>query len=281
MDSTPLDGGVQTVMVGALIGIAAALGAQYLLAWRNLRWTWALIPASVGVLATAALGSSESWPIALALGGIVTARWAFLLERRDREAGGDARRRARAAVGIGDALAARRGRASIRSGRFLGGGGFVIGVDLRGKPVRLGFGGRSGRHGLLVGASGSGKSNALLWCVARHVEADFGAVVVDMKGDQLLARRLEFEADRLGRPFYVWSLDGGDNWNPLARGNRSELKDKLIGSEEFSERHYEAMYERYLVNLFRAVEDSPANRNLRTVIRLSADAVVSAQRRAA
>jgi hypothetical protein len=200
MDSTPLDGGVQTVMVGALIGIAAALGAQYLLAWRNLRWTWALIPAGVGVLATAALGSSESWPIALALGGIVTARWAFLLERRDREAGGDARRRAREAVGIGDALAARRGRASIRSGRFLGGGGFVIGVDLRGKPVRLGFGGRSGRHGLLVGASGSGKSNALLWCVTRHVEADFGAVVVDMKGDQLLARRLEFEADRFGHP---------------------------------------------------------------------------------
>jgi ABC-type phosphonate transport system ATPase subunit len=55
------------------------------------------------------------------------------------------------------------------------------------------FGGTSGRHGLLLGASGSGKSNALLWCVARHIDAGFGAVVIDMKGDQLLERQIEAE----------------------------------------------------------------------------------------
>ncbi len=63
-------------------------------------------------------------------------------------------------------------------------------------------------------------------------------------------------------------LDGGDPWNPLGRGSRSELKDKLIGGEEFTERHYQAMYERYLLNVFRALEDKPKQRELRTVIRL-------------
>jgi hypothetical protein len=240
MRSSSLGGEMREALLGALLGIAVALGAQYALTWRNLRWTWALVPSGLGLVAAAGLGIVESWSVGLVVGGIVTARWTFLLERRDREAGGDARRRARQAVGIRDALAARRaGRSpTVEKGRYL------LGFDGRRRPVMLRFGGQSGRHGLLVGASGSGKSNALLWCVARHIEAGFGVVVVDMKGDQLLSRRLEREAERWGHPFYRWTLDGGDRWNPLARGNRSELKDKLIGSEEFTERHYQALYER-------------------------------------
>jgi TraM recognition site of TraD and TraG/Bacterial protein of unknown function (DUF853) len=274
MTSTPLSGDVQEVVIGALLGIVVSLGAQYLLTWRNLRWTWALLPAAVGALVTG-FGVVESWSVGLAVGGIVTARWTFLLERRDREAGGDARRRARQAVGIRDAFAARRASwaSTVDTGRYL------LGFDGRRRPVMVRFGGQSGRHGLLVGASGSGKSNALLWCVARHIEAGFGVVVVDMKGDQLLGRRLEREAERWRHPFHRWTLDGGCRWNPLARGNRSELKDKLIGTEEFTERHYQAMYERYLVNVFRALEDRPQKRNLRTVIGLLEPAALAIELR--
>lgn len=264
MTSNPLSGDMQEGLIGVVLGITAALGAQYGLTWRNLRWTWALLPAALGILAAAGLRSVESWSVGLAVGGLVTARWTFLLERRDREAGGDARRRAREVVGIRDALGARR----VRRSRLVAQGRYLLGLDRRRRPVTIRFGGASGRHGLLVGASGSGKSNALLCCVARHVEAGFGVVVVDMKGDQLLARRLRREANRWRRLFRQWTLDGGDRWNPLARGNRSELKDKLIGTEDFTERHYQAMYERYLVNLFRALEGRPEKRNLRTVIRL-------------
>ena len=264
MTSNPLSGDLQEGLIGALLGIAAALGAQYGLTWRNLRWTWALLPGALGILATAGLRGIESWSVGLAVGGLVTARWTFLLERRAHEAGGDARRRAREAVGIRDVLGVRLERRS----RLVAEGRYLLGRDRRRRPVALRFGGHSGRHGLLVGASGSGKSNALLWCVARHIEAGFGVVVVDMKGDQLLARLLRREANTRRRPFRQWTLDGGDRWNPLARGNRSELKDKLIGTEEFSERHYQAMYERYLVNLFRTLEDRPDKRDLRTVIGL-------------
>lgn len=276
MTSNPLSGDIQEGLIGGVVGIAAALGAQYGLTWRNLRWTWGLLPAALGILATSTLRSVESWSVGLAVGGLVTARWTFLLERRAHEAGGDARRRTREAVGIRDALGARRARRSRRVDQ----GRYLLGRDRRRRPVAIRFGGASGRHGLLVGASGSGKSNALLWCVARHIEAGFGVVVVDLKGDQLVARQLRREANRWRRPFRQWTLDGGDCWNPLARGNRSELKDKLIGTEEFSERHYQAMYERYLVNVFRALEGRPDRRNLRKVIELLDPAALAIELRA-
>ncbi|HEY6778196.1 MAG TPA: hypothetical protein VI122_16940 [Thermoleophilaceae bacterium] len=157
---------------------------------------------------------------------------------------------------------------------------YVLGFDSRRRPVSLRFGGESGRHGLSVGASGSGKSNALLWTVSRHMEAGFGVVVVDMKADRALALRLRAEAERRRQPFHFWSLDGGDRWNPLQRGNRSELKDKLIATEEFSERHYQAMYERYLINLFRTLEDKPQERHLRNVVRLLDPAALAMEARA-
>ena len=111
------------------------------------------------------------------------------------------------------------------------------------------------------------------------MEAGFGVVVVDMKADPALAARLRVEAERRRQPFYFWSLDGGDRWNPLQRGNRSELKDKLIATEEFTERHYQAMYERYLVNLFRTLEHKPAERHLRNVVRLLDPAALAMEAR--
>jgi len=61
------------------------------------------------------------------------------------------------------------------------------------------------------------------------------------------------------------AVTAGTRW---PGGSRSELKDKLIASEGFTERHYQPMYERYLLNLFRAFEENPEDRHLRTVIRL-------------
>ena len=268
MTSSPLIAGLQEALVGLVIGVGGALIGRLVLVRANLRWTWALPPAFAGASLIVVGGVFESWAFAIASGGAWTAWWTFTDERRDRESGGDARRRVRGAVGPADVLAARHSRARAQGGQVATDHEFLLGFGSRSKPVSVRFGGASGRHGLLLGASGSGKSNALLWCVARHIDAGFGAVVIDMKGDQLLERRLEAEAVAADRPFFCWTLEGGDRWNPLARGDRSELKDKLIASEQFTERHYQAMYERYLLNLFRALEDRPAERHLRTVIRL-------------
>ena len=240
----------------------------WILGRRNLSWTWALLPIAVGAVAVWAT-VVESWSLALLVGGLCAARWTFQRERRDRESGGDARRRARQTVGLSDVVRLHRARRQLAQPALqVDGSGYLLGADLKGLPVRLRFGGRSGRHGLLLGASGAGKTTALLLSVARHLDRGIGVIVLDMKGDELLARRLHAEAERHDRLFYRWTPEGGDHWNPLARGNRSELKDKLIATEEFSERHYQAMYERYLLAVFRALESRPEARDLQTVVRL-------------
>jgi hypothetical protein len=127
-----------------------------------LRWTWALIPTAAGALAVSAT-VIETWSVGLLVGGACTARWAYMLERRDREAGGDARRRTGQALGMLGVLRRRRARRQLTDGTLVADGGFLLGTDRKGLPVRLGFGAGSGRHGLLLGASGAGKSNALLW----------------------------------------------------------------------------------------------------------------------
>jgi hypothetical protein len=53
-------------------------------------------------------------------------------------------------------------------------------------------------------------------------------------------------AEQAGRQFRLWTPDGSAGWNPLAYGNATELKDKLISTEWFSEIHYQRAAERYL-----------------------------------
>ena len=215
MDLSPLSGEQQEVLIGLLLGVGVALFAQYLFPWRNLRWTWALFAVPIGGVALLA-GVVESWSVALPLCGLVTARWAYVLERRKIESGGDARRRVRDAVGPIDVLAKQRSLRRVRQGIITGPGEFLLGHNRRSQPVSLRLGRASGRHGLLLGASGSGKSNALLWCLARHIDAGFGVVVIDMKGDQLLS------VDRThgGRAAEATVLRSG-RWTAAIAGTRS------------------------------------------------------------
>ena len=60
------------------------------------------------------------------------------------------------------------------------------------------------------------------------------------------AAELARAAKAAGRGFRVWTPDGPSLWNPLAHGNATELKDKLISMERFSEIHYQRAAERYL-----------------------------------
>ncbi len=162
--ATPL---LTALVAGLFIGGFAAAPGTWILARRNLSWTWALLPTALGALAVWAT-LVESWSVALLVGGLCTASWTFQRERRDRESGGDARRRARQTVGMADVVRLHRARRQLaQPAHQVDGSGFLLGADPKGLPVRLGFGGRSGRHGLLLGASGAGKTTALLLSVAR------------------------------------------------------------------------------------------------------------------
>jgi hypothetical protein len=121
---------LQAVFVGVVIGAVAAIPAHLLLCARNLRWTWALIPTSAGAVAVWAT-LVESWSVALLVGGACTARWAYMLERRDPEAGGDARRRAGQALGMIDVLRRRHARRQLRVGTLVANGSFLLGTTRR------------------------------------------------------------------------------------------------------------------------------------------------------
>ena len=144
--------------------------------------------------------------------------------------------------------------AAVRTARFIARrmrtparreGEVVIGVDPRGRLVRLGDDELSA-HGLIVGASGAGKTTTLLTILTDQIRRGRPVVAIDMKGSPAFVGELAAAAAAAGRPIKVWTLDGGAHWNPLAHGNATELKDKLIRTERFTEPHYMRAAERYV-----------------------------------
>jgi hypothetical protein len=123
--------------------------------------------------------------------------------------------------------------------------GVVLGVDRAGQAVTLSDGQLSA-HGLILGASGAGKSTTLLRILTDQVRRGRPVIAIDMKGSPAFAHELAGAAAVAGRPFRFWTPDGPSHWNPLARGNASELKDKLIATERFTEPHYQRAAERYV-----------------------------------
>ena len=121
----------------------------------------------------------------------------------------------------------------------------VLGTDPRGRPVALSDRELSA-HGLIVGASGAGKSTTLLRILTEQIARGRAVVAIDMKGSPAFAQVLSDASAAAGRPFARWSLDGPAHWNPLQHGNATELKDKLIATERFTEPHYQRAAERYV-----------------------------------
>ncbi|MGZ4234060.1 MAG: type IV secretory system conjugative DNA transfer family protein [Solirubrobacteraceae bacterium] len=149
-----------------------------------------------------------------------------------------------AAIGVVVALGARRiARARAAQARAAD-DGVALGVDAEGRQVVLSDHQLSA-HGLILGASGAGKSTTLLRILTDHVARRRPVIAIDMKGSPSFAAELQAAAAAAGRPFLLWSIDGPSYWNPLSHGNPTELKDRLIATERFSEPHYKRAAERY------------------------------------
>ncbi len=121
----------------------------------------------------------------------------------------------------------------------------VLGVDPAGRPVRLSEV-QLAAHGLIVGASGAGKSTTMLGILDAQIRGGRPVVAIDMKGSPAFAAELRRLAETSGRGLRVWTPDGPGHWNPLQHGNATSLKDKLICTERFSEPHYQRAAERYV-----------------------------------
>jgi conjugal transfer pilus assembly protein TraD len=142
----------------------------------------------------------------------------------------------------------------------------VLGTDSRGRIVQL-TDHELSAHGLIVGASGAGKTTTLVTILSDQIRRGRPVVAIDMKGSPSFVRDLTDAAAAAGRSIKVFTLDGGAHWNPLAHGNATELKDKLMSTERFTEPHYMRAAERYVQIVLQVLKhagpvptDSPCDR---------------------
>jgi type IV secretory pathway TraG/TraD family ATPase VirD4 len=123
--------------------------------------------------------------------------------------------------------------------------GLPLGRDSSGAPITIPDEALAA-HGLILGATGAGKSTTLVTLMGEQIRRGQPVVAIDLKGSPGFARDLQSAAAAAGRSFVQWSPDGDAHWNPMANGNATELKDKLLATERFSEPHYRRAAERYL-----------------------------------
>jgi conjugal transfer pilus assembly protein TraD len=244
---------LKTLALGAGLAVGVGMLLWRLLRRSELKWTWAVLGLPAGWIL---LGNDDLLAVAV-IGGSL---WAALVGRsHHREAlrvGVDLARRAENRVGPYTILQRAQHHWQIRRHGWLRDGQLVIGTDPRGLPVRIRAGGTSGSHTLVVGATGSGKTVTATWIAARLIDTAHAAVVIDPKGDQLLHDQLQAAADRAGVRFLEWSPEGPCAYNPYSHGGDTEIADKALAGETFTEPHYQRQAQRYLGHTVRTLHQA-------------------------
>src|SRR3954469_7426415 len=253
MTGSPLEP-LQHMLISAAIALGGAalvtLSLVMFLRWLGLHWTWTL----PGVLLWPLLWSFDQTAAVCAAGTalfatVTGARWHYDDLRHGADRAQDARDR-RTPLDAGRERLQRR---AVRSGRWIDRRGLAVGPDQRGRTVHIPIGTTSGRHALVVGATGSGKTVTQAFIAGQLIRAGHGAVVIDPKGDRLLRDELEHAARRERRTFRVWTPEGPGVYNPFAHGTDTELADKVLAGETYTEPHYLRQAQRYLGHAVRAL----------------------------
>lgn len=233
------------------VGAALVVAGASALATRalGLRWTWTLawLPA-IGVTWLVDRGVAPAVALGVALAAGAAAWW----EHEDMQRGGQEAQRVRERLGLFGWLyslytvrRARRDR--VADGRV------AIGHTSDRKVVTLPFGDSQGRRGFICGAPGTGKTVDVASLATAYASRGLPVVCVDPKGDRSLGGALERSAALTGRPFVSWAPDGSVSYNPLARGGPTEIADKALAGETWSEPHYLRQAQRYLGAVLRAM----------------------------
>ena len=243
--------------LAAICGISVCGGTVLAAMLRRARlaWTWAAtcIPVSYILLSfDRKLGTGIAG--ASLLGLLIGARW----HHSDLEYGADFAQAAENRLGIKAAIRRSALRRRVKHGRWVNNGWLTVGQDLRGLPVAIPVGYRSGSHTLVVGATGSGKTVSETWIACRLIEQGHGAIVLDPKGDELLHHQLHLTAQKTGRPFLEWTPEGPCAYNPYAHGGATEIADKALAGEQFTEPHYLRQAQRYLGHAIRTMHATNA-----------------------
>jgi type IV secretory pathway TraG/TraD family ATPase VirD4 len=254
------------VVLGLTIG---AISARLMRRW-HLHWSWGIAGLALVALSRPVLKGSTSVLGIVALSAVsLGRRW----HREDLEAGTDlaeiAAERQRPfdlLRSCAHAMALRRRRA-LGTGHWSRGEELIVGSDQHSRLVSIPFGGAGGgTHALVVGATGSGKTVTQTWMAARAIERGMGVVVIDPKGDCGMCEEVRRAARARGRTFLEWTPDGPSVFNPYAHGSDSEIADKALAGEPFSEPHYLRQAQRYLGHVVRSLRSAELQVSLRSIV---------------
>jgi hypothetical protein len=277
--------------VDIALGVPLGLLAARLMRNQHLHWSWAAVGLAFVGLARAPLAGAAAPLGAAALTAAVRGRrW----HREDLEAGADLaeiaaeRRHPLDALRAGERIVCSRlagarvagllcgGRhgsvpllAGERRNRPSHGDELPLGVDRHGRGVSIALGGRSGgTHTLVVGATGSGKTVTQTWIATQAIARGMSAVIVDPKGDRALRDAACRAARAAGRRFLEWTPTGPSVYNPCARGSSTEIADRVLAAERYSEPHYQRQAQRYLGHATRALQCAGLEVGLAGLVRM-------------
>lgn len=103
-------------------------------------------------------------------------------------------------------------------------------------------------HSLVLGTTGSGKTTAALSILCQAVQAGWGVVLIDLKGDPdnaacLAGAAVDSNVDY--RQFAITPGERCDSWSPLAAGDAAARMSKVVCLSEWSEPYYRSACERF------------------------------------
>jgi hypothetical protein len=253
------------------LGLMLGWGVARLMRSRQLSWSWAAVAFVIVLIARPLFGG-----LALTLGvaALSAARRGHRWRREDIEVGGDVAQIVRSFLGPLDLARTLYSGISLqrlfsRAGgtSWFQAGELLIGEEQDGHLVRVPLGGPSGgTHTLVVGATRSGKTVTMTWMAVRAIEHGMAAIVVDPKGDRDLARELREGAQSTGRRFVEWTPNGPCIYNPYARGSETEIADKVLAGERFSEPHYLRQAQRYIGHEIRLLREADVAIGLANIV---------------
>ena len=93
-----------------------------------------------------------------------------------------------------------------------------------------------------------------------------GAVIIDPKGDRGLREAIRGRALSSSKAFIEWSPEGPSVYNPYARGSDTEIADKALAGERFTEPHYLRQAQRYLGHVVRTLRGAGLGVSLASIV---------------
>ncbi len=263
---------LHSTLSGGVLWILALLAGAFIarsLRAKGLHWSWPLPVLFLALLAGPTHGAASSPAAITALCAAIRGRrW----HREDLHSGGDLAALARSRPtplsvlrsAVLRVLIAQSPRLVGRSGRRPG--ELLLGRERGGRAVTVPFCTEAGRHTLVLGATGSGKTVTQTLMSVRAIESGIGAIVVDPKGDRGMREQLRGAAADAGREFLEWTPGGPCVYNPYARGGDTEIADRVLAGEHYTEPHYLRQAQRYLGHAVRALRCTEAEVGLRVIV---------------